>query len=149
MVSHSETDQPGGKIAAKFNRWRRAETQGRGKKKTKYYFDNKISRNSIIFLCLALFQGNIIVNFSHTMIQCNKRRPLHPSLPNLVRMMPSGHLPDRWGIQTPRVYARSSVCVYVYVYCMSIHLHALYTIGDATDKNDGCMYVIQCMILLK
>ena len=101
MVSHNETDQPGGKIAAKFNRWRRAETQGRGKKKTKYYFDNKISRNSIIFLCLALFQGNIIVNFSHTMIQCNKRRPLHPSLPNLVRMMPSGRLPDRWGHPDP------------------------------------------------
>lgn len=67
MVGSNETDRPGGgKFAAIRNRFIKTEKQGRGKKKTKYYFNDRFSRNSIIFLSLALLQGRSIGHFCHT-----------------------------------------------------------------------------------
>ena len=64
MTNSNETDhqQSGGKfVAAIRSRLRKQEKpRGRGKKKTKLYFNNRLSKKSIIFLSLALFQGKNI-----------------------------------------------------------------------------------------
>lgn len=65
MTSSNETDhqQSGGKfVAAIRSRLRKQEKpRGRGKKKTKLYFNNRLSKKSIIFLSLALFQAIVMI----------------------------------------------------------------------------------------